>query len=398
MSAFDRSGPGGPDPETVARLVASSTQTWAPPGVVDLGIGQPDSSLLPAELFARAMALAPVADRHPLQYGGPYGDGYFRLALGEFLASAYGIPTDPEAIFVTNGNSQAIELVCSVFAEPGDVVFVEEPTYFLALDIFRRRGLTVVGIPVDDDGMSIDALEAELAVHRPAFVYTIPAFQNPTGATLAPDRRRRLVELASERRFLIVADEVYQLLDFGDAGVEPMAASIGSGVVLSLGTFSKILAPGLRLGWIQAAMPLLDRLATTPFVVSGGGLNPFASAVVRPILERGWQQDHLTSLRVRLGHRRTVMDRAIRAHLPPDVEFRSPTGGYFFWLRFPGERDTSRWLPSATERQVGYRPGALFSTGSGLTDRIRLSFAFYDSPAIEAAVATLGAIVGADRA
>ena len=146
----------------------------------------------------------------------------------------------------------------------GDVVFVEDPTYFLALDIFRHHGLQVVGIEVDDDGLSIDALEAALAEHRPAFVYVIPAFQNPTGVTMAPHRRARLLELAERHDFLVVADEVYQLLRYAGSDVPPMAASVDTGRVLSLGTFSKILAPGLRLGWIQAGPSLIDRLVAAP--------------------------------------------------------------------------------------------------------------------------------------
>lgn len=383
-----------PDDEVVARLVAATTQAWAAPGVVDLGIGQPHDDLLPAALFERAFAARPLREPHPLQYGGEAGDGYLRLALGAFLTEAYGLAVDPEPIFVTNGNSQALELVCATFARPGDVVLVEDPTYFLALDIFRGRGLRVVGVPVDSGGMDTDALEELVVEHRPAFVYTIPAFQNPTGATLTPERRHRMVELAQEHEFLVVADEVYQLLAYGTPAPPPFAAHVDSGVVLSLGTFSKILAPGLRLGWIQAAPPIVDRLAAVPYVVSGGGLNPFTSAVVRIVLERGWQWEHLTWLRGVLAERVAAMDAALRVHLPPEIGYDVPGGGYFFWLRFPPGTDTERWRAPAAARQVGFRHGTLFSPAGRHAECLRLSFAFYGADAIERGVAVLGEVIG----
>ena len=382
-----------PAPEVVDRLRRSTTQVWAAPGVTDLGVGQPDLSLLPAELLQSAFAHEPLAARSPLQYGGPLGDGLFRLALGEFLTGAYGVETDPEAIFVTNGNSQAIDLVCTVFTTPGDVVFVEEPTYFLALDIFRRHGLQVIGIPVDDDGLSIEALEVALVEHRPALVYTIPAYQNPTGVTLSHERRARLVELAQVHEFLIAADEVYQLLSFDGGWVAPMAAWIDSGVVLSLGTFSKILAPGLRLGWIQAAPPLLEKLCDAPVVVSGAGLNPFTSAIVRVLLEEGLLSPHVEYLRGTLADRAATMSAGIAAHLPASVEWTPPTGGYFHWLRFPGESDTFRWWHTATEHKTGFRAGSLFSTTGGCKEFIRLSFAFYPGDQIATAIEALGSVV-----
>lgn len=393
MSGDGSPRPNGPSEEVRARLAAATTQAWAAPGVIDLGIGQPDASLLPVELFDAAMAAAPFAERYPLQYGGEAGDGYLRLALAAFLAESYGGPVDPEPIFVTNGNSQAIELICSVFTRPGDVVFVEEPTYFLALEIFRGHGLRVIGVPVDDDGISTDALEALLGEHHPVFVYTIPAFQNPTGVTSSETRRRRLVTLAEEHGFLVVADEVYQLLDFAGTIGPPLAAHVDRGCVLSLGTFSKILAPGLRLGWIQAAPPLIERLTSRPYVVSGGGLNPFASAVVRVILEQGTQTSHLARVREVLHGRAVAMDLALREHFPVEVDYRVPEGGYFFWLRFPPGTDTVRWREPAAAAGVGFRPGPLFSTGSGWSEHLRLSFAFYDIPDLTDGLRTLGSVI-----
>jgi DNA-binding transcriptional MocR family regulator len=372
------------------RMAAQTTQAWSVPDVVDLGIGQPADAILPYDIMAKAAALASKSsERHCLQYGTERGDGYLRLALAEFLGANYRIPVDPEPIFITNGNSQAIDLVCSVFARPGDVVFVEEPSYFLAIDIFRQHGLQIVGIPVDADGMSIEALERELQQRSPAFVYTIPAFHNPTGTTLSQARRERLVTLATKHDFLIVADEVYQLLDYVGAAPAPMAAYVDSGKVLSLGTFSKILAPGLRLGWIQAEASLIDRLASQPYVVSGGGLNPFTASMVRIVIEQGWLAEYLESLRRLFRERIEVMDSALRSHMRADVEFTTPTGGYFYWLRFPDGTDTTRFLEPAIALGVGFRAGPKFSVAGGQRECLRLSFAFYDAETIARVVPLL---------
>ena len=379
------------------RLAAQTTQAWSVPGVIDLGIGQPQDAILPLEILRKAAAeYSLTSERHPLQYGNELGDGYLRLALAGFLSKHYCIPVDPEPIFITNGNSQAIDLVCSVFAKPGDVVFVEEPSYFLAIDIFRHHGLQIVGIPVDEHGLSIDALETALARHTPAFVYTIPAFHNPTGVTLAQERRLRLVELAQRFGFLVVADEVYQLLDYAGDAPAPMAAYLGSGTVLSLGTFSKILAPGLRLGWIQADMSLIRRLAAMPYVISGGGLNPFTSSIVRSVIERGWLLDYLRSLRSLFRERIDVMDAALRRHFPQGVNFHKPNGGYFFWLRLADGIDAGRFIEPAQKLGVGFRAGPKFSVGAGQANCIRLSFAYYDAAAIEAAIPLLARAIALD--
>jgi 2-aminoadipate transaminase len=342
---------------------------------------------LPTELFRAAMTKG--IEPYPLQYGTELGDGYLRLSLAEFLTETYGVPCDPEPIFITNGNSQAIDLVCSVFAQPGDVVFVEEPSYFLALDIFRQHHLRIVGIPVDEHGLRIDALEAALTVEPPAFIYVIPTYQNPTGYTLPVERRERLVALATEHQFLIVADDVYHLLSYTASVPPPMAAYIDSGVVLSLGTFTKILAPGLRLGWIQAAMALIERLANAGFIVSGGGLNPFTSAIVTTLVEDGSLRNYLDFLRTTYRERVMVMDASLSAHFPKTVKYYVPAGGYFFWLRFPEGTDTATFLPKAAEHKVGFRSGSKFTVDGSLANYMRLSFAFYDSPTIERGIAAL---------
>lgn len=372
------------------RLMPQATQISTPPGVVDLGVGQPQDAILPVELVSRAMTTAAERrQRHPLQYGVERGDGQLRAALAEFLTERYAVRVDGEQLLISNGNSQAIDLCCGVLTQPGDVVFVEEPTYFLALRIFADHGLRVVGIPVDDDGLRIDALETELATHSPRLLYCIPTGHNPTGASMPVERRRRLVELARQHGFLVLADEVYQLLDYAGSAPEPLAAHVDSGVVLSLGTFSKILAPGLRLGWIQASEELLDALSARGQLISGGGLNPFAAALVAPILDDGGVADYLDGLREVLHGRLVAMDEALQAHLPHGAHYRRPDAGYFFWLRFPEEIETAAVRPAALAAGVGFQPGPAFSTRGGSVNCLRLSFSYYDDATIRTAVDTL---------
>ena len=185
----------------------------APEGTINFGIGQPSADLLPVDIVGRAsQAFFSNAQPFELNYGVTQGDPRFLDSLAGFLTAGYGASASSDELFVTGGNSQGLDLVSVVFAEPGDTVFVEEPSYFLAFQIFRDHGLNIVGIPVDDDGLCVDALERELTSHKPAFIYTIPSYHNPGGQCTTEARRRRVVELAKEHDFLIVADEVYQLL------------------------------------------------------------------------------------------------------------------------------------------------------------------------------------------
>lgn len=365
--------------------------------MIDLGLGQPEASVYPVDVLREAAAACyrSGAPDTFLGYGAEYGDGHHRVALARYLTSAYRVPIDPELLLSTNGNSQGLDLVCTAFTEPGDTVIVEEPTYFLAGQTFDDHRLRVIGVPLDDDGIRIDLLEEALAHAEandrpPRLIYTIPAFHNPTSIALRAERRAALAPLAARYQALVVADEVYQLLNYASEGPPPMSAWVEDGNVISLGTFSKILAPGLRLGWIHAAPDLLRRLVRCGVIVSGGGLNPVTSALVTEVIRSGGLAANVEALRSKYSHRIEVMDEALRAHLPDGVSWRRPTGGYFFWLRLPEGLDGTAVRRQANQLGLDFRPGSLFSAGNGLRDFIRLSFAYYlDSDLVEG-VARLG--------
>jgi len=366
----------------------------APPeGTINLGIGQPSADLLPVELLRKASeSFFSAAHPFELNYGVLAGDERFLESLARYLGDGYLEAVSPDSLFVTGGSSQGLDLVSTVFSASGDTVFVEEPTYFLAFQILRDHGLNVVGVPVDEDGMRMDALEALLEKRRPAFVYTIPAYHNPGGHCMCADRRGRLVELSREHGFLIVADEVYQLLHYDEEPPPAFGTLVESDTVLSLGSFSKILAPSLRLGWIQTGAGLRNRLLENGLVNSGGSLNHHASHLVRSAMDLGLQAEHVQTLRRVLGGRVDAMHDVLEAHFGHLATWHRPGGGYFFWLRFDESIDTASLLDRAKEGQTGFQPGSLFSSRGGMANYLRLSFAHYAEGEIREGISRLAEV------
>ncbi len=365
------------------------TQINFHPGLIDLGMGNPDFDLLPVDLLHKsAEEYFASHDPRPLQYGTEAGDGYFRKSLAEFLSTRYGSDVDPEHLFVTAGASSALDLICSLYTRSGDVIFVEEPTYFLALRIFEDHGLEAVPIPMDEEGLDIDVFEQKLADHTPKFIYTIPVFQNPSGITLSPGRREKLVQLAQRDDFLVVADEAYQFLTYSPVQPGSFAEYTREvAQIISVNSFSKILAPGLRLGWMQAHSKVIERLSSCGLLESGGGMNPYSSALVRGLIKPGGLDDNITNLRQIYSNRLSTMDTALRKLLP-EAEFNTPQGGFFFWVKIPGI-DATEFRRKANDFMVDFRQGALFSSQNGMQEYFRLGFCFYDPDALEEGISRL---------
>ena len=363
-------------------------QTPIPPDFIDLGVGEPAPSLLPMDLLRQAAEMCfDQNDPAFLQYGLEQGNGYFRQALAEFLSKGYGLPVDSSTMLVTNGSSMGLYLICSLFTRPGDLVFVEEPTYYLALRILADHGLQVVPIQTDRDGLVIESLEDKLKSYHPKFLYVIPTFQNPTGQNLSQERRAKLVSLSKEHDFIIIADEIYHFLNYCCLSPEPFAAYINDGHIISINSFSKILAPGLRLGWLQSNSETIRRFVTSGLLDSGGGLNPFTSAIVRYVIESGGLAANIERLKAEYGSRITEMEKSLHMHLPM-AEYVSPQGGYYFWLRLPNV-DTIEWQKTARSFKVGFNSGVRFSSQKGLREFIRLSFVNYSSAEIEEGIIRL---------
>jgi len=363
-------------------------QTPIPADFIDLGTGDPNPRILPLEMLRDAAAhRLGLGERDFLQYGLEQGDGYFRAALAEFLSARYGFPISHDDLFTTAGISSGLSLLCTLFTKPGDTIFVEEPSYFLALRIFADYGLRVASIRTDESGLVIDDLIHALSESTPKFVYIVPTFQNPSGHTLPQERREQLVELAKKHNFLILADEVYQFLCYTQTPPKSFGAYIDSEKVISLGSFSKILAPGLRLGWVHTHSSIMQRIITCGQLDSGGGMNPFTSAIVRSLIENGGLEKNISSLLSIFQSRIQAMDKLLQKHIP-QAQFTTPHGGYFFWLQIPGV-DMTELRKQAKEKKVDLRPGVLFSSRNELTDYFRLSVSYYDVDQIEAGILRL---------
>jgi DNA-binding transcriptional MocR family regulator len=333
-----------------------------PPGTIDLGIGQPSADLLPVELLHRASeSFFENAEPFELTYGEKPGDTRFLESLAGFLTGAYGSVANPGSLFLTGGNSQAID----------------EPSYYLAFQIFRDHDLDIVGIPMDDDGPRLDELEQALAGVTPAFLYTIPSYHNPTGHCSTDARRQRIVELSRQHDFRIVADEPYQLLYYRDVPPNAYGTMTASETVVSLGSFSKILAPGMRLGWIQTCESLREEILANGFIRSGGSINHISSHLVRHAIENELLDSHLEKLRDAYRGRVEAMDDALHRHFDGLAGWSRPDGGYFFWLRFNESVNTGRLREKARQLETGFQAGMSFSSRGQLRNFLRLSFAHY---------------------
>ena len=374
-----------------------------PEGVIDLGWGHPSPHLHPSDaLAAAAQSVLGKQSAVPLQYGAVQGFGPMLESLAAYLSGseAYDGQVSPASLFLTAGASAAIDLAATLFATAGDTVLVEEPTYYLIGRIFVDHGLNVIGVPTDASGLDTDVLAAMLEagdVPKPRILYTIPTYQNPNGSVLPLGRRRHLVELAQRHGFTIIADEVYQLLHYGPPPPPPLAMLDASpdGCVVSLGSFSKILSPGLRLGWVHASPEIIRRFVDSGVAASGGGLNHFAANLTHATLEMGLLQENINTLRRVYGQRHDDVADLLRAELSETVSFTPPGGGYFYWLSLNEGIDADALLPSAREIGVSYRSGTAFSASGAFADALRISISLYETDELAEGIRRLAAAIRA---
>ena len=358
--------------------------------LIDLGKGRPDCALLPhAELREAAAHRFSLMDANSLQYAPKAGSPSLRGHLADFLTRHYQSEVSPDCLFLTAGASHGLDLIAGQFAQPGDTVLVEAPTYFLALKILQSRNLRIVSVPTDAEGINVVALEHLLEIEKPAFLYTIPIHHNPTSVTLSVERRGKLIELAQKYEFFIVADEVYQLLNYSENAPSRLAA-LDHSRVISLGSFSKILSPGVRLGWIELASEHFSILGQCGVLKSGGGVSPFTAAIIESAIALGLQDNYLDRVRDVYGRRCAHMIQVLDSVLPKSVNFVHPTGGFFVWLELPESIDSNLLLAEAHDANIGFRPGTLFSPAREFKNFLRLCFAYYNKADLEWACKQLG--------
>ena len=395
------------DPARLAALFSARAQLpanapakpapWAAAAVrFDFGGGKPDPASLPyAEIADATRRLLEGPDGPAsLTYGALAGADSLRDVVVEKHARREALAISRDEVFVTNGSSQALAILADALLDPGDAVVVEAPSFSGSLAILRKRGAEIFGVPLDDAGLRTDALEEtlrDLAARgrRAKLIYTIDYFQNPTGVTLAVERRRELLRIAAEHGALVVEDEAYGDLRYDGANVPSLYALDETGTVVRMGTFSKILAAGFRLGWVLAAPELVQRLQP---LKQDWGTNPFVCRVAATFL-RERMDAHVERLVGVYRAKRDAMLAGLASGLGADAAWTRPEGGFFIWLRLPDGTNPERLLDLAIERQVSFVGGSAFypngePAGEG-REFIRLAFSFADVPAISEGTARL---------
>jgi len=352
--------------------------------VISFAGGLPAPELFPAEMVAQAFATAlkPTAIAKALQYSTTEGDPELRALLAQRLTGRR-LYAEAHEILVTTGSQQALGLVASVLVDPGDVVLVENPSYLAALQCFGFAGARMVAAPCDEHGLDPEALPALIAEHRPKFLYLVPTFQNPTGRTLPDDRRTRLAQIASEHGLWLVEDEPYGELRYDGEHLSPIAAHPGArDRTITVSTLSKILAPGLRIGFLRAPEKLLG-----PLTVAKQAADLHTSTVdqhaARISLQTGHLDDHITLICAEYRKRRDALLAGLSAALPEGSTHNRPDGGMFVWARLPEGWDAGALLRAALEHDVAFVPGAPFFATDPDPRTLRLSFVTH--PAAEIA-------------
>jgi 2-aminoadipate transaminase len=367
----------------------------ARPEVISLAGGLPDTSTFPAGTFAAQMTrIAQKSTAEALQYGPTEGFAETVDCILEVMG-AEGMLPDPDDVIVTTGGQQAIDLICKTLVDPGDVVICEAPTYPGAVPVFCSYQAETIQIDCDEDGMRIEELEAVLARldgegKRPKFVYSVPSFQNPAGVTMSLERRRRLVELARQREMLVVEDSPYGLLRFSGEPLPPLYQLDGGDFVIYVGTFSKILSPGIRLGWAVAPPPVMEK------IVLGKQASDLCSSTltqhfVREYFGEGRWREYIADLVEIYRGRRDTMVEALREHFPAEATWTEPEGGLFIWATLPEYIDTSDLLAKALREDVAFVPGqAAYVDESRGRSSMRLNFSGVGDEEIREGVRRIG--------
>lgn len=368
------------------------------PEVISLAGGLPDTSTFPQDSYASLMGRIAAGElAKALQYGPTEGMAAARQCIREVMA-AEGVTVDPDDVIVTTGGQQALDLVCKVLIDPGDVIVAEGPTYPGAVSAFTSYEARVEQVPVDGDGIDPGLLRERLTELdregiRPKFLYLIPNFQNPSGVTLSLDRRREIVAIARERELLILEDNPYGLLRYEGEPLPSLHSLEGGDLVMYLGTFSKILSPGIRLGWVTAPRPVLEKINLGKQAADLCA-SSLAQHFVAAYVEGGGWPEYIASLRGIYRSRRDTMLAALTDHLPPEAEWTVPQGGLFLWATLPDYIDTTDLLARALRENFAFVPGrAAWVDGRGGSS-MRLNFSGADEEEIREGIRRLGVIVG----
>ena len=380
------------------------------PDIISFAGGLPAPELFPVTQFEEATARVLRAHgSKALQYSTT--EGY--LPLRQFIVDSmaqYGIEAAPENVLITSGSQQALDLIGKVLINPGDTVLTERPTYLGALQAWHAYQAEFVTVPIDDDGLRTDLLEEALC-SGPKFMYILPNFQNPGGVTLSLERRQELIAMSDRYGIPIIEDDPYGSLRFEEEHLPPLvvldAAKLNHrpggngngrgylrGNVIYLSTFSKTLAPGLRLGWVVAPTDVIKRCVMAK---QGMDLHSsiFVQMVAHEVIKNGFQKEHVRLIRRVYRERRNIMLAALERYFPPEVSWTRPRGGLFLWVTLPASLDATKLLEQAIANKVAFVPGtAFYPDGSG-HNTFRLNFSNAQPENIELGIKRLGEVIAA---
>ena len=369
------------------------------PGIISFAGGFPDSAMFDVEGI-RAASNAALAEEPgaALQYGATEGYNPLREQLAAFMTAKGATDVAADNLIVTTGSQQALDLLGKTLISPGDKVIVEGPTFLATIQCFRLYGAELISAPIDGNGVKTDELEKLIAEHKPKFVYLIPTFGNPSGAMLSLERRQRVLELAVQHNVLVVEDDPYGDLYFGDApppSLLNLSATVPGSrdLLVHCGSLSKVLSPGLRVGWMIAPAELLGK-ATMCKQFSDAHTSTFAQATAAQYLKAGRMPATLAHVRKVYAERAQAMGDALRKELGDAIEFVQPQGGLFVWARLTGAggkvADGNVLAKRAIEKGVAFVPGTPFFCANPDHATFRLSFATADVDKIREGVARLG--------
>ena len=376
------------NPSTIREILKITER----PGIISLAGGLPSADTFPIQAMRDATTVV-LRDtpREALQYAASEGFAPLREWVAAEMAT-HGLKADADQVLITTGSQQGLDLVGKVLIDPGSTVAVESPTYLGALQAFAPYEAEFVAVEGDDDGPLPQALDVALGAR---FLYLLPNYQNPTGRCVPAARRLALVQRAAELGLPIVEDNPYGDLWFDAAPPPPLSASAGvgdEGGAVYLGSFSKVLAPGLRLGYVIAPKRLIPKLLQAK-QASDLHTPGFNQRVVYEVIKNGFLRDHVPTIRERYKLQRDAMRTALQKHLPPGCKWRAPVGGMFFWVELPAHIDATALLPKAVEAGMAFVPGSTFFPHGGHANTLRLSFVTVAPEIIDKGVAVLGQVL-----
>ena len=360
------------------------------PDVISFAGGLPSPDVFPASDF-RSACMHVLEEHGPeaLQYGSTEGFTPLRKMIARH-AKRYGITAGQENILITCGSQQALDLIGKVFIDPGDQIIVEKPTYLGALQAWNAYEANFLGVPIDAEGIRLEELEQALEAGG-KFVYLMPNFQNPTGVTLSLERRKRLVELVAKYEVPLIEDDPYGQLRYEGKHITPLFALDGPDVIY-MSTFSKILSPGLRLGWMIAPPDIIHRLVQAK---QGTDLHTstLIQMVVYEVSHGGFLDRQVRAIRTVYRERRDTMLCALEEHFPPGVTWTQPQGGLFLWVTLPASLDSAEVLREALKMKVAFVPGASFYADGSGANTMRLNFSYSKPAIIEEGIRRLGKVL-----